>query len=129
MTEEIAAIAYAIALNTLDPTILEPLVSDEIVYFAEMECRELQGREAFLEYLDGRVPELEGPESRLRAELAETQDFPARFSPPRPCVVLEQGSDLVATVLFSVDARQLQRIEIRATPLPCSCVRSGRYPQ
>ncbi|HSN56597.1 MAG TPA: hypothetical protein VLT32_18150 [Candidatus Sulfomarinibacteraceae bacterium] len=123
LTEEDAALAWALAYNTHDPSVLAPILADDVRVMSRWVIRDLVGREPYLDYLARKFTTFERAGSLVRVELAVTPGPGGR-----PCALLEQDGVLLATVLFDVIGGRLSMVSLSAEPAPASCRRSGHCP-
>ena len=123
-----AAAAYARAHNTMDPSHLKGLLSEDFRYASQWEFDEMEGAAAYLDYLARKLEAIRSSGSAVTAELASTQPYPMAPNRPVPCVVMAQDGAQVATVLFQVKDGRITRIDMCQIPPPESCVGTGEYP-
>lgn len=126
ITPDQAAHAYAMALNTLDTTPLEPLLADDFHYASQWVFEEITSKADYLRYLRGKFHTLRDGRNPVFAELGHVD----AYGEDQPCVVLAQGSrtELVAIALFKVAGDRITRIDLCAVPPPDSARRRGIYP-
>ena len=123
LTEEDAALLWALAYNTHDPAVLAPILAEEVRVMSRWVIRDLVGRDAYLDYLGRKFATFEREGSLVRVEVAATPG-----TGERPCALLEQDGVLLATVLFDVIGGRLSQVTMAEEPPPASCRRSGHYP-
>ena len=122
-----AARFYARAWNTLDASVLESVLNDDVVMESQHVFEPLVGREAVLDYLTEKMETIQRSRSSVRifAELGDVHGPDLQ-----PCVIVAQGQidRLEAVVLFKVSGATITRIDICVIPDPRSAKRSGEYP-
>ena len=123
-----AAIAYATAMNTLDPAPLRGLLAGDFVYESQWVFSAIEGANAYLECLAGKFGAIRRTGSPVRAEPAETRPYPGLVCEPTPCVVVSQGGEPVSTVLFTMTGGLISRIDMCMIPPPETCTRTGEAP-
>jgi hypothetical protein len=128
LTEQDAAIAWALAHNTLDPMPLAPLLDDDIHVASQQVWEEMVGRAEYLAYLQELFSMGDPLPAGMRMELARTRRHTGSPFPGRPCVIGHIGDEPVITVFFSVADDTIRRIEIRTIPPPSCCARIGIFP-
>jgi hypothetical protein len=128
LTEKDALFIFAKAWNTLDPTELINYLADNVRYESQNVLSSMNSAAEVSQYLLGKMNIIRNrPESRVYAELAETQPP----DPPRFCVLLTQfqPDNLAAVVLINVSENKITSIDIcSVVPNPRSVKRSGQYP-
>ena len=125
LTTEVALRAYATMMNTLDSSLLEPLLSPDFHYESQMVFSEIKSKQEYLDYIKPKLEVVRASGTKVWAEMAMlTHSFPG------PCVVLAQGEkeNLVAIVLAEVKGDLIERIDMCIVPAPHSAKRSGEYP-
>lgn len=129
LTEQDALFIFAKAWNVFDPTELIGYLASNIRYESQNVLTSMNSVDEVTQYLIGKMDTIrKHPESRVYAELAETQPP----DPPRPCVLLAQSSpdNLGAVVLVKVSENKISSIDIcSVAPNPQSVKRSGEYPK
>lgn len=88
ITPDQAAHAYAMALNTLDTTPLEPLLADDFHYASQWVFEEITSKADYLRYLRSKFHTLRDGRNPVFAELGHVY----AYGEDQPCVVLAQGS-------------------------------------
>ena len=126
-TERDAALAWARAYNTHDPSVLEPILADDVRVMSRWVVNDLVGRDGYLGYLRSKFATFEKTCSVVRVEIGETPGGSAS-SPGRPCALIEQDGSLIATVLFDVVGGKLSQISLGPFPPPDECRRWGEFP-
>ena len=124
----IAAIAWARAVNRLDPTEVERHLADDLRVSFQWSFDEIRGRDAYLEYWRQRFAEAAADGRCTHAELAVTYAFVEAPGWKTPCLVLHHGGKLVATVLLTVERDLIVGIDYCVVPDPNTCTRSGHFP-
>jgi hypothetical protein len=127
LTERDAAIAWARAYNTHDPSVLEPILAKDVRVMSRWVVNDLVGRDGYLGYLKSKFATFESSGSVVRVEVGETSGGPVG-SPGRPCALIEQDGFVLATVLFDVVGGKLGQISLGPHPPPETCRRSGEFP-
>lgn len=125
LTTDVALRAYATMMNTLDSSLLEPLLSPDFHYESQMVFSEIKSKQEYLDYIKPKLEVVRASGTKVWAEMAMlTHSFPG------PCVVLAQGEkeNLVAIVLAEVKGDLIERIDMCIVPAPHSAKRSGEYP-
>lgn len=118
--------AYARAMNTLDPSHLEPSLSpDDFTYSSQWVLENLRGKAAYLDYLKGKFETIKEANAPVWAEIGYTKAFGAG-----DCVLIAQKehTNLVATVLIEMREGQIKKINMCGIPSPYECQRTGEYP-
>ena len=123
--EQHAAQAFAVMWNTLDLSVLEPLLARNVRYESSIVMLPVEGKDEVLQYLatiiDGVSQGL--PASRPFAELGSHNDHPCVLlaqgsrKPPSVVVKLEVGNDLIKRICLYTSA-----------PCPHEVERTGLYP-
>ncbi len=126
-TERDAALAWARAYNTHDPSVLEPILADDVRVMSRWVVNDMVGRDGYLGYLRSKYATFEKTCSVVRVEIGETPGGSAS-SPGRPCALIEQDGSLIATVLFDVVGGKLSQISLGPFPPPDECRRWGEFP-
>jgi hypothetical protein len=126
---------YARAFNVLEESWLDDLFAGDAVYESQVVTERLEGRDAILEYLEGKLETLRqcGEDHRVRMELAE-------FVPDRrPCLAVYQregrydgsglGRRIGLLILTARESRHLGQVFMAvAVPRPESARGSGVFP-
>lgn len=128
LTERDAATEWARAYNLLSPARLASLLAEDVHYASQWVFEEIETRFEYLHYLVSKLQAIRKTGSFVRAELAETTPYPMYPNPPRPCAVIWQDGQQVATVLFEVDGDKITRIDFCQVPPPHTCKLSGESP-
>jgi len=131
VTEEEACRIFAVAWNTLAADILIDALDDNVRYTSQTVWTDMNGKAEVGQYLRSKMVTIRStPSAKVFAQLAETQPYPMYPNPPRPCVVLGQGSpeDLTATVLFEVSDSCITAIDLCIIPPPETTRRSNLFP-
>jgi len=127
VTEHDAAVAWALAYNTHDPSVLAPILADDVRVMSRWVVNDLVGRNAYLEYLRRKFATFERAGTLVRVEVARAPgDGPEPSG--RPCALIEQDGKMLATVLFDVLGGRIAQISLGPLPPPESCRRSGKFP-
>ena len=118
--------AYARMMNTLDASHIEPLLADDFHYASQWVLDEITSKQAFLDYIRGKLETIAQSASPTYAELAELH--PSNGG--GPCLVIAQGStdNLMATVLVVVEDGYIKRLDMCCIPPPSAAARTGEYP-
>jgi hypothetical protein len=127
LTERGAARLWALAYNTLDPSVLAPILAEEVRVMSRWVVNDLVGRSAYLDYLARKFGTFDAASTTVRVELAQTPGHPPE-SGGRPCALVEQDGRLLATVLFDVIGGRLTQVSLSDHPAPRKCVGTGEYP-
>ena len=125
LTEERALEAYAAMMNTLDVSILEPLLAEDFHYASQWVFEEIESKTEYLNYI---VPKLEAIRESGSSVWAEMGCINRECS--QPCVIMAQGDrdDLVALVFAKIEDEKIERLDLCCVPSPSSAYRTGRYP-
>ncbi len=117
--------AYARMMNTLDVNHIEPLLADDFHYSSQWVFAEITSKQEFLDYIRPKLDAIRKSGAKVYAEMAVHEGWGGD-----PCVVTAQGSpsNLVATVLATVDGGRITRIDMGMVPAPAEATRSGGYP-
>lgn len=127
LTERDAAVAWALAYNTHDPSVLEPILAADMRVMSRWVVNDLVGRAAYVEYLRQKFATFEQTGSVVRVEIGSAPGGPSG-APGRPCALIEQDGSLLATVFFDVIGGLVSQISLGENPPPATCRRSGEYP-
>jgi len=127
VSEHDAAVAWALAYNTHDPSVLAPILADDVRVMSRWVVNDLVGRDAYLEYLRGKFATFERAGTLVRVEVARAPGAGPEIS-GRPCALIEQDGTQLATVLFDVLGGEITQISLGPHPSPQSCRRSGEFP-
>ncbi len=127
LTERDAAVAWALAYNTHDPSALEPILAEDVRVMSRWVVNDLVGRDRYLGYLRSKFATFETTGSVVRVEVGETPGGSVE-SPGRPCALIEQDGSLLATVLFDVVGGKLSQISLGPFPPPGDCRRWEEFP-
>jgi len=127
LTERSAAEAWARAYNTHDPSVLEPILAEDLRVMSRWVVSDLIGREAYLDYLRRKFETFDQTGSMVRVEIGQTPGD-SQGSAGRPCALIEQDGSLLATVLFDVVGGRLSQITLGPFPPPGDCGRWGEFP-
>ena len=106
-TEQDAATAYAKAWNNLDPIEFVELLAEDAHYASQYVFDEIEGKEAFTEYLAGKFKTVRNSESEVSADLAVIQ----KPYPGKPCTILVQGYN-TSVVTFEVSNGKINRFDL-----------------
>ncbi|MCY2976968.1 MAG: hypothetical protein NTW52_20120 [Planctomycetota bacterium] len=103
-----AVYVIALAWNRRDANILEPFVTDDIVYQTEHLFEWVQGKSAVIEYLQNKMrllPEDE-PEAKTFAELCVNNEW--------PCILISRGlkDDLASTIVAESKEGLITRLDV-----------------
>ena len=125
LTSEQALRAYAMTMNTLDASHLEPLLADDFHYASQWVFDEMESKAEFLDYIVAKLETI-----RECGELPWAEMGWLDHTWPGPCVVMAQGKrdDLVALVVAEVADGKIRRLDMCCIPPPQSARRSGEYP-
>ena len=124
----VAAIAWARAVNRLDPSEVERHLADDLRVSFQWSFEDIRGRDAYLQYWRERFAEAAADGRFTHAELAVTYAFASAPGWKRPCLVLHHGGELVATVLLTLERDLIVGIDYCDLPDPATCNRSGHFP-
>lgn len=127
VTEHDAVVAWALAYNTHDPSVLAPILADDVRVMSRWVVNDLVGRGTYLDYLRRKFATFERAGTLVRVEVARAPGHGPQSS-GRPCALLEQDGSLLATVLFDVLGGRIAQISLGPHPPPESCLRSGEFP-
>lgn len=140
ITNELAMVRnYAIAWNTLNYQILEPLLAESVVYESQEVLIPLKGKETVLDFIHRKMESVKnaGEEYRVFAEIGycgcqkgnQVQLFSAYEG--RPTVVIRQGKkeEPICLVLLEIKNNLIERIDLCSiAPHPSTAIRTGIYP-
>jgi len=117
--------AYARMMNTLDVKHIEPLLAEDFHYSSQWVFAEIASKQEYLDYIRPKLETIATSGARVYAEMAVHDGWGGD-----PCVVMAQGSpsNLVATVLATVDGGQITRFDMGMVPVSEDATRSGEYP-
>ena len=123
--ENHAARAFAVMWNSLDLSVIEPLLASDIRYESQMVFEPLLGRHDVIKHLRGKMRSVqrELPAGEPFAELGVVLG--------RPCVVLAQGTkeNRIGVVLFSVKDEKIRGVDICTIfPMATEVPETGIYP-
>jgi hypothetical protein len=124
----VAAIAWARAVNRLDPSEVERFLAADLRVSFQGSIETIRGRAPYLEYWKRRFAQAAAEGRFTRAELAVTYDLADAPGWKRPCLVLHEGDGLVACVLLTVERDLIVGIDYCLLPDPATCNRSGHFP-
>jgi hypothetical protein len=116
---------YARMMNNLDVSHIAPWLAEDVTYSSQWVMEDMHGKEAYLNYIKGKLASIKRTGSRVWAEIAYTDAFGAG-----PCVVLSQGSqdNLTATLLLEIRDGKIISMIMCAVPSPNECRRTGEIP-
>ncbi len=130
LTEFEAAKALAQAWNRLDPSVVIPLLANDVHYASQRVLEELETKEAVAQHLIDRMQRIttsasSNPSVKVFASLGKT----TVGSSGRDCVVIAQGlkSNIATVILFKVENDKIKRIDL-CLPELLGGVCSGIYP-
>jgi hypothetical protein len=123
--ELLAAKTYAVMWNTLDVSVLEPLLANGVRNESQNILKPIIGKDILVDYLSGKF-------DAIRKGLPNTQPFVelAKYQ-GRNCLTMAQGSKEPpgAVVLLSTKNKKITEIGIcTIIPRPEEVDRSGEYP-
>jgi hypothetical protein len=131
LTEFEAAKALAQAWNRLDPSVVIPLLANDVHYASQRVLEELETKEAVAQHLIDRMQRIttsasSNPSVKVFASLGKT----TVGSPGRDCVVIAQGvkSNIATVILFKVENDKIKRIDL-CVPDLLQAISSGVYPE
>jgi hypothetical protein len=128
-----AARAWAKAYNNFEITDLEPLIDEKFCYSSMWVLADLEGRDAYLDYLRGKLKAIRNSNAPVTAEIAETRPYPNYQMPEEPCVYVRQdapGETREAVVLFATNkSGMVTNIWMNMIPLPSTVFRTGEIPR
>jgi hypothetical protein len=128
-----AATLLARAWNSLDASLLEPYIAEDIIFWSQQALTDMTGKNAVMAHLKTEMETIrKTPHERVFAELGETKPYPMAPEPPEPCVVLARGdkNNVRALALFRVECGKINSIGICSdAPHPSTARRTGEYPQ
>jgi len=127
LTEREAARLWALAYNTHDAAVLAPVLADDVRVTSQWVVNDMVGREAYLDYLAGKFTTFETAGSMVRVGIGEAPGSRAGAT-GRPCALIEQDGNLLATVLFDVIGGRLSHVSLSSNPSPVDCLLLGDYP-
>ena len=127
LSERDAASAWALAYNTLDPSVLEPILAEDVRVMSRWVVNDLVGRDGYLDYLRRKFTTFAQTGSVVRVEIGMTPGG-SDGSAGRPCALIEQDGSLLATVLFDVLGGKLGQISLGPFPPPGQCRQLGESP-
>jgi hypothetical protein len=117
--------AYARMMNNLDYRALEPWLADDFHYESQWVLDEITSKAAYEAYIVPKLETIRRTGSRVWAELAFTDVFGSG-----PCVVLAQGerNNRQATLLVTMLANRISRMDLCCVPAPQECRLTGEIP-
>ncbi|MGI8542642.1 MAG: hypothetical protein ACR2MD_04100 [Aridibacter sp.] len=140
MTEAELVKIYAKAWNTLNPTIIEIYLADDVVYESQSVLTPLIGKEEVFDYLQGKMQTIRktryksdvfaeigycGSQDGYNIQVLSAEVF-------RPCILMAQGNpdEVIALILLETESGKIKRIDLCTTiPDPKSAMRTGEYPE
>jgi hypothetical protein len=125
-----ALIKLAAAWNTLDSTLLEGLLHEDMVYESQWVLQAMEGRQAYMAYLKGKFDTIrksvvEG-NMTVKAELAHRPG-----NSDEHVIVLSQSSatdEVKVSILVQINEGKISRIIMCAVPDPSAMVLTGIIP-
>lgn len=131
---------YAKSWNNLKFEIIEPFLSEDVVYESQQVFEPLVGKGAVSEYLRGKMATIKKNllTSDIYAEIGYCRSQAGQrvqvlsAYDGRPCVLMAQGNRNIplALVLLEVDEGKIKRIDLcTEVPHPSSAERTGEYPR
>lgn len=125
-TEVVGLRAYAAMMNTLDVSRLEPHLAEDFVYESQWVLQPLETKQAFLEYMEGKLETLRQHDVAVYGEMGEVEAYGRK----QQCVVLAQNSrsELVGLVMAKADGAMLNRLDLCMIPPASESARTGDYP-
>jgi hypothetical protein len=130
---------YAKAWNTLNAEVIEPYLSEDVIYESQDVLSSLNGKIKVLSHLRGKMQTIR--ENLLQSDVFAELGYcgsQAGFNVQvwaadegRPCVLMAQGNpkEVLALVLLETDEGMIDRIDIcTVAPRPSSATRTGEYP-
>jgi secreted trypsin-like serine protease len=126
MTAEEALQYYAMMINTLDASCLEPHLTENFCYSSQKVLTELTSKQAFIHYIRGKLSTLQASGHKVFAEIGVLE----KDHPIGPCVLLAEGNQdgLVAVVLAKTNKSLIERLDLCIVPTVQSVTRTGIYP-
>ncbi len=128
-----AVTIMARAWNNLDASLLEPYISEDIIFWSQQALTDMAGKKAVMAYLNAEMEAIRKlPDERVYAELGETKPLPMAPADPEPCVVLAHGDkdNIKALALLKLECGKINSIGICSdAPHPSTAIRSGKYPR
>ena len=131
---------YAKTWNTLNPTMIEPYLADDVVYESQKIFTPLVGKEAVCNHLQGKMQNIKknrhksdvyaeigycGSQDGNKIQVLSAETF-------RPCVLMAQGNpdEVLILILLEVGDGKIKRIDLcTEIPHPSSAMRTGEYPE
>jgi hypothetical protein len=112
-------------MNTLNHWHILKWLAPDMVYTPHWVFEYINGKDAYLEYIKGKIESIKKTASRVWAEIAYTDAFGSG-----PCVLLAQPTpdDLKATLLIDMQDDKIVRMCMCCIPSPHECRRSGEFP-
>ncbi len=116
--------AYARMINNLDPSHIEPWLAENLTYSSQWVFTDISGKDAYMEYVRGKMDTCKRSGKKLKAEIAYTDVFGAGH-----CVIVNQGSvSTEATLLVKMVAGKIISMTMCGIPSPQECRRTGEFP-
>ncbi len=132
LSQKEAVTIMARAWNNLDASMLEPYISEDIVFWSQQALTDVAGKKAVMAYLSAEMETIRKlPDERVYVELGETKPLPMAADNPEPCVVLARGhkENIRALALLKLECGKINSIGICSdAPHPSTARRSGKYP-
>ena len=125
LTQVQALETYAVMMNTLDASKIEPILAEDFHYSSQWVLTDITSKQDFLDYITPKLEAIRTGGSEVWAEMGElTREIPG------PCVVMAQGEkdNLISVILAKVEGDKLKSLSMCGAPSPHDAIRSGRYP-
>ena len=125
LTQVQALETYAVMMNTLDASKIEPILAEDFHYSSQWVLTDITSKQDFLDYIIPKLEAIRASDSQVWAEMGElTREIPG------PCVVMAQGEkdNLLSVILAKVEGGKLKNLSMCGAPSPHDAIRSGHYP-
>jgi len=126
LTQVQALETYAVMMNTLDASKIEPILAEDFHYSSQWVLTDITSKQEFLDYITPKLGAIRASGSDVWAEMGElSREITG------PCVVMAQGEkdNLLSVILAKVEGGKLKSLSMCGAPSPHDAIRSGRYPR
>lgn len=118
---------YAAAWNTLDPTVVEPYLAEDVRYFSQFSLASHEGRETVMDFLRSQMRGMmEG--NTPRVEVAITGYGPDAGDPCLIAFIPSDADEPSATIVLGIREFLLAKISVCAVPVPQAMYRTYIVP-
>lgn len=122
LTQKDACVAYAKMLNTMDSSTIVELLDDNFHFSSQHVLTDIEGKQAFIKYIQGKLQTIKSANAIVYAELAKYDE--------QDCLLIAQNSkeNLIGTILITAENDKIKTVAMCIIPTPDSVERSGIYP-